>query len=197
MTDLWTGDFGNDYTARQPVNIDDRKAFWRSIIPPNVQSILEVGANTGLNLEAIERFSTASLLACEPNEKAREALYAKEVGIGWISHDTADTIGLDSASVDLAFTCGVLIHIPTDKLIASMREIHRVSKQWVICAEYFAPSEETIPYRGTKDTLWRRDYGSIWMDNFPGLRCHSCQFAWKRTTGMDNLTVWVFEKGSN
>jgi len=191
MTDLWTGDFGDAYTARQPSNIVDRREFWCAIMPPNVGSILEVGANTGMNLEAISQFSAARLRGVEPNNRARlEACEKYEV----ISA-CADDIPYPDGLFDLVFTCGVLIHIPTDKLLASMKDIHRVSGQWIICAEYFAPSEEMIPYRGTTDTLWRRDYGSIWMDNFPDLRCEGCVFAWKRITGMDNLVVWIFEKG--
>ena len=52
-----------------------------------------------------------------------------------------------------------------------------------------------IPYRGHTDALWRRDYGSIWLDNFTDLHCQGAIFAWKRMTGLDNLTFWVFEKG--
>jgi pseudaminic acid biosynthesis-associated methylase len=193
MTDLWTGEFGDAYTARQPSNIEDRTAFWRAIMPENLTSILEVGANTGMNLEAIRSFSSADLFASEPNESACKALKSEVV----CRQEYADAMEWADDRFDLVLTCGVLIHIPTDKLLASMKEIHRVSRQWIICAEYFAPSEEMIPYRGTKDTLWRRDYGSIWMDNFPDLTCEGCIFAWKRITGMDNLAVWIFEKGGS
>jgi hypothetical protein len=30
---------------------------------------------------------------------------------------------------------------------------------------------------------------------FPDLTCIGHLFAWKRATGLDNLTFWVFEKG--
>ena len=198
MTDLWQGQFGDDYTARQPSNIDERREFWRGIIPRRVGSILEVGANTGLNLDAIIQFSNADLYACEPNNNARLTLNMKDTTWGRnVTSDTADDLSFMDGLVDLVFTCGVLIHISPDKLLPSMREIHRVSRQWIITAEYFAPQEEMVPYRGYDNALWRRDYGSLWLDNFPDLRCHSCQFAWKRTTGMDNLTVWIFEKVAN
>lgn len=191
MTDLWQGQFGNDYTTRQMANVDDRREFWRGIIPRHVTSILEVGANVGLNLEAIEKFSNADLFASEPNEEACKVL--ARAGID-ANKEFAHELSWNTGQFVLVFTCGVLIHIPTDKLLPSMREIYRVSRQWIICAEYFAPQEEMIPYRGHDNALWRRDYGSIWLDNFPDLRCHSCQFAWKRTTGMDNITVWIMEK---
>lgn len=195
MTSLWTGQFGDDYTARQPANIDDRREFWRAIMPKHVTSILEIGANVGLNLEAISQFSTAEMYACEPNDMARQRLlFECKAPNAHVTPDRADQLSFRTASVDLALTCGVLIHIPADRLLPSMREIHRVSRQWIITAEYFSPSEEMIPYRGHDNALWRRDYGSIWMDNFPDLRCEGCIFAWKRITGMDNLTVWILEK---
>jgi hypothetical protein len=40
-----------------------------------------------------------------------------------------------------------------------------------------------------------RDYGSMFMDACPDLHPLGTLFAWKRTTGLDNLTFWIFEKG--
>ena len=109
--------------------------------------------------------------------------------------DYADKLTFEDSQVDLAFTCGVLIHIAPDKLLASMKEIHRVSRRHIICGEYFSPKEEVVPYRGIDDALWRRDYGSLWLDNFSDLHCIGTMFAWKRQTPFDNLVFWVFEKG--
>jgi len=195
MTDLWTGDFGNDYTKRQADTSGARKHMWQMVLPKHVESILEVGANVGANLEAISQFSTAELFATEPNELARQELIGKDICVQ-VTNDPANDLRPGEGAFDLVFTSGVLIHIPPDQLAASMREIHRVARRWIICAEYFSPSEEMIPYRGHDNALWRRDYGSLYLDMFPDLRCTSCVFAWKRMTGLDNLTFWVFEKGS-
>ena len=112
-----------------------------------------------------------------------------------VRSDSADRLGWEDGHMDLVFTSGVLIHVPPDKLEASLREIHRVSSRYVICGEYFAPSEEMIPYRGHDNAMWRRDYGSLFMDTCPDLHPIGTLFAWKRTTGLDNLTFWIFEKG--
>lgn len=194
MTDLWTGEFGNDYTKRNSRStIPARKEMWRAMMPRHVESILEVGANIGLNLEAIGEFSPAELFACEPNDSARAQLNWLEPGN--VRSDFADRLGWPDNSIDLVLTSGVLIHIPPDKLTASLKEINRVARRYVICGEYFAPSEEMIPYRGHDNALWRRDYGSLFMDACPDLHPTGTLFAWKRTTGLDNLTFWVFEKG--
>lgn len=195
--ELWTGDFGNSYTQRNASMPDARRQMWQMLLPSNCQSVLEVGANIGLNLEAIGTISDAELYAVEPNAIAREELIAAEfVHERNVRGDYADKIGFPDEIADLVITSGLLIHIPTDKLIPSMKEIHRCAKRWIISAEYFAPSEEMIPYRGHMDALWRRDYGSIWLDNFPDLHCQGAVFAWKRMTGLDNLTFWIFEKGA-
>ena len=195
---IWAQEFGNEYTRRNAQSdIEGRAEIWRVLLPRHVESILEVGANVGHNLEAISQFSQADLYAVEPNQMAREGLYSTLDWLprGHIREDYADKLSFEDSQVDLAFTCGVLIHIAPDKLMASMKEIHRVSRRYIICAEYFAPSEEMVPYRGVNDALWRRDYGSLYLDNFSDLHCISNFFAWKRMTAFDNITFWVFEKG--
>lgn len=194
MTELWTGDFGNEYTKRQINTIGARQQMWQMVLPRNVDSVLEVGANAGLNLEAISEIRACDLFATEPNGLARQQLI--DAGFcAQVTDDPAHALRYGDSSIDLVFTSGVLIHVPPDRLKASLSEIHRVAKRWIICAEYFAPSEEMIPYRGHVNALWRRDYGSLYLDQFQDLYCNSCLFAWKRMTGLDNLTVWVFEKG--
>jgi pseudaminic acid biosynthesis-associated methylase len=195
VSELWTGQFGNDYTARNTsATLGARRKVWEMILPSDCESVLEVGANTGLNLEAIGQFNPSDLYACEPNQFARAELETI-LPSHHVTADYADKISFPDKVADLVFTCGVLIHVPPDKILASMKEIHRCSKRWIVCAEYFAPEERELPYRGQRNALWLRDYGSLWLDNFPDLTCIATFFAWKRMTGLDNLTFWLFEKG--
>jgi len=195
--ELWSGQFGDDYTARNKRSpLGARLNAWKMILPQGCRSVLEVGANVGQNLEAIAQISACEFMACEPNDYAREELANLSLTSERnITADTADKLSFPISHADLVFTWGVLIHIPPDKLLKSMQEIHRVSKRWIIAAEYFAPQEEMVPYRGQDNAMWRRDYGALYLDNFPDLRCDMCMFTWKRMTGLDNLTIWVFEKG--
>lgn len=195
--ELWTRDFGNEYTRRNAESHPDaRYQMWKMLLPKDCESVLEVGANIGKNLEAIARLSSAELYAAEPNDMARQELTESDlVSPTHITADYADKLSFPDGVADLVITSGLLIHIPPDKLRKSMSELHRCAKRWIISAEYFAPQEEMIPYRGHKDALWRRDYGSIWLDSFPDLHCQAAVFAWKRMTGLDNLVYWVMEKG--
>ena len=91
-------------------------------------------------------------------------------------------------------TSGVLVHIHPDNLLPSCKEIYRCSTRWIGCIEYFADKPETVPYRGNNDQLFKRDFGSLWLDNFPDLRTVAYGFAWRRLTGLDNVNWWLFEK---
>jgi pseudaminic acid biosynthesis-associated methylase len=155
MTDLWTGEFGNRYTERNTrATLQARKDMWACMLPSGCDSILEVGANVGLNLEAISNLTGAELYACEPNDMARAEL-GSLLEPDHIRSDYADSLGWPDQQFDLVFTSGVLIHIRPDKIEASLKEINRVSRRYVICGEYFAPSEEMIPYRGHDNAMWR------------------------------------------
>lgn len=153
------------------------------------ESILEIGANVGINLRALRRLTAARLAGVEPNASARALLAecADDVFDG-----IAAAIPAADASFDLVFTSGVLIHIPPSELLASCKEIERVSRRYIVAVEYFARDLEAKQYRG-HDALWKRDFGAYWLDHFP-LRPVACGFAWSRLTGLDDLTWWVLEK---
>ncbi|MEQ9449351.1 MAG: methyltransferase domain-containing protein, partial [Rhodospirillaceae bacterium] len=199
---LWRGDFGTAYIQRNavdPKTLALRTRIWAKVLetvagaPPS--SILEVGANIGLNLRALANLTSAELIAVEPNNTARERLVADGVvKDGQALDGVASNIDLPDASVDLAFTCGVLIHIHPDQLLSSCTEIVRVARRYVVCVEYFANKPAEVPYRDQRDALFVRDFGSFYLDNFPNLKVIDYGFFWNRTTGLDDLTWWVFEK---
>lgn len=199
---FWRGEFGNAYSERNAAAADHlraRVAMWAAITarlqgaPP--ASILEVGANIGNNLRALRQLSSAEFFAIEPNAYARQRLVDERVVPGANVRDGfASAIDLPDASMDLVFTSGVLIHIHPDDLLASCREIHRVTRRYVACVEYFSDRAEEVTYRGHAERLFKRDFGSFWLDNFSNLQVLDYGFSWKRLTGLDNLTWWLFEK---
>jgi spore coat polysaccharide biosynthesis protein SpsF len=202
QVDFWRGDFGDLYTDRNIASNEQlraRVALWSEIMSHTIgaipESILEVGANLGVNLRALRAVTGARLCAVEPNDKARAILVAD----GIVQPDDlrggdASSIDFPAGACDLVFTSGVLIHIHPDHLLSSLEEIHRCSARWIGCIEYFSDKPEMIPYRGHEDRLFKRDFGALWLDNFPSLLVRAYGFAWKRVTGLDNLTWWLFEK---
>lgn len=198
----WAGAFGAEYTARNVASDDAlrmRTAMWGRIAqafhgaPP--RSVLEVGCNLGLNLRVLPRLFDAELHAIEPNADARKIVL--EQGIlppGRLYAGFGDKIPLPDGAVELAFTSGVLIHVAPERLDATLDEIHRVSSKYVMCAEYFSPRPETLSYRGQEGLLFRNDFGGRYLDRFADLELVDYGFFWKRATGLDDLTWWLFRK---
>ena len=107
----WTGKFGNDYIDRNDFSdwkIDlGTKAFRKMVGSLSFDSVLEVGANIGLNLLFIHKLSKGNvkLFAVEPNEKAYKVLIEKKtVDIDGAYNCTEFNIPLPDNSIDLVFT---------------------------------------------------------------------------------------------
>lgn len=187
--DWWRGTHGDEYTRRNSdLDLEARAMLWDEILDclaDTPETFLEIGAGTGRNLLALKSIGHEKIWGVEPN-----ALAGKEaMDSGLVVHGgTAASPGL---SGDLVFTSGVLIHIPPDELLDACKGIYGAAERYIACIEYFSAEPEEKPYRGRR--LWKRDFGSFWLDNFD-LRVMGCGFAWKRTTGLDNVTWWVFAK---
>ena len=190
----WQGSHGDEYTERNDnADIDARVALWAEIMgcigymgfrSPS-PSILEIGAGGGVNLDALALLGYRHLRAVEPNAVARQTLINK----GFTA--SGGTAANPSCRGELVFTSGVLIHVPPNELLEACQGIYDAAERHIVCIEYFSADPEEKEYRGRK--LWKRDFGSFWLDNFD-LKPLGCGFAWKRTTGLDNLTYWIFEK---
>ncbi|MFC7050486.1 pseudaminic acid biosynthesis-associated methylase [Emcibacter nanhaiensis] len=202
QTSFWRGEFGDEYIDRNAADAEhlrNRLAMWSRIIAPMrdemPKRILEIGSNIGLNLRALNLLTDAEMVAVEPNEKARKILVDdKVVAPGNAIEGVASEFDLADGAVDMAFTCTVMIHIHPDDLLAACKRIHRATSKYVVCIEYFSDKQEMIEYRGHSNKLFKCDFGGFWMDNFPDLKLLDYGFEWKRITGLDNFTWWVFEK---
>lgn len=207
--DLWKGKFGDEYRERNQLteeNINNRYNLWVQVIryiynnsstPSKIPSeYFEIGAGLGGNLIAINRLMELNninsvIMAQEPNIETRK-LSNKNCRQHDFQPAWVDEMNLLDSSVDVVFTSGVLIHIPPDLVLNTMRDMYRISKKYIVCIEYFSPKTREHIYHG-EQAMWSTDFGSVWLDNF-NLRCLGCFFMWKRLSGLDNLTVWIFEK---
>lgn len=197
----WAGQFGSDYAERcaaTEIAVSARARAWAEMLRPidgDPQSILEVGCNIGINQRALRRLVGAQLWAIEPNPHAREiALRDGALTPSQLFAGDASDLPFADGSMDLVFTSGVMIHIAPENLEQAMREIYRVSRRYILCSEYFSQNPETIHYRGHEGLLFKRDFGGAWWDLYPGLEHVANGFFWKRTTGLDDVTWWLFRK---
>lgn len=199
---FWRGDFGDSYVDRNATSHDHirmRLSMWARIFKYMAAdmpgSVLEIGPNIGLNIRAMKMLCDAEYYAVEPNAKARKILIEEQVlPEANIQNAFAGDFRIPLVPVDMVFTSGVLIHIHHDDLLAACKNIYLSAGKYIVCYEYFSDAPEIIQYRGHGDKLFKRDYGSFWLENFPDLKCLGYGFDWQAMTGMDNATWWVFEK---
>lgn len=204
---LWKGKFGNEY-ANRDVNatseseISKLRRNWEGMISkavtPAPGNALEVGSNIGRNLIAL-RGLIPSLAAIEPNEACCASMRANPdlAGVRIVQGD-AFTLPFDDASFDLVFTSGVLIHISPDDLRSATDEIVRVARHYVLCIEYFSRVPCSIPYRDAGDGfLFKRDFGSWYLDLYPQLSVVDYGFLWSRIDSGDDLNWWLFQKNKS
>jgi pseudaminic acid biosynthesis-associated methylase len=198
----WRGKFGDDYIERNILEEwkiePGKEAFRRMLGKRKIGSILEVGSNIGLKLVYLTELlkDKVDLYAVEPNKKAYSALISeKRINLKKAWNCSAFDIPLGDASIDLVFTCGVLIHISPDDLGWVTDEITRVARKYVLCIEYFSHNPEKITYRGRKNLLFKRDFGAFYLQRYTNLKWIDYGFLWKcESKSYDNLNWWLFEK---
>lgn len=188
--EFWRGDFGNEYTKRNRVDWNDRVPFWRHIVEStNAQSFLEVGCNAGWNLQALRSLnSEAMMTGVDLNESALLEAQAAGFDVEMCpGYEVAARLG--AGVCDLAFTCGVLIHVGPEELLQTMAAIRDASAQFVLAVEYDAPNEQEVEYRGHAGKLWKRPYGALYQS----LGLSLVEFG-TEAQGFDNCAWWLLEK---
>ena len=191
---LWSGEFGDEYVERNAASYDVRQGFWRSVVETTgCSSVLEIGCNVGGNLRWLAPLlPDGGVMGVDINRKALDALHADHPSIDAVFSAARDLPFRDQR-FDLVFTMGVLIHQPDSTLPLVMHEMVRCSRRWVLCGEYYAPSQEAIAYRGHEGALFRRDYGTLFAELFPELTLTDTGFLGK-DAGWDDVTWWLWEK---
>ena len=112
---FWAGEFGNEYIGRSgdsPENLAYALAKWCDIIKyvaVSPKSVLELGANIGLNLRALRALLPQAALSCvEINTQAVAKL--REWNEAEVTQGSILEYNPDGRLWDMVFTSGVLIH---------------------------------------------------------------------------------------
>lgn len=163
--DFWSGAEGKAYTERNRVDWRARVPFWQHILDvTGAASFLEVGANAGWNFEAIKSLNPeASMTGVDLNEDALRETLAKGFDVEVMEgHKVAEFFGVGAC--EMAYTSGVLIHVPPEDLVQTMAAIRDVSSQFVLAVEYASDITQAIEYRGREGLLWKRPYGKLYQN---------------------------------
>ena len=191
---LFQGEFGVDYTDRNRA-IDPRKAaFFHDLFKAHqIQRVLECGCNVGLNLGPAVADEALDIWGLDIQATAIARARAAMPGGTFVTGSLLDMPFRDGW-FDLAFTCGVLIHVPPAGVQQVLAEIHRVSRRFILCAEYHDDEPEVVvPWRGQDSALWRRNYGALWQRTFPDLKLVAQGYKGE-DEGWDRITWQLFAK---
>lgn len=179
-SNIWSGEFGEEWTERHPLSVEELDTTYRNhfgiartelnelfLDSLNRDSrILEIGANVGTQLEALRQMGFDDLLGIElldyAVERAREERPDTPIYFG-----EAGNLPFEDDKFDLIFTSGVLIHIPEERLVSTLQEITRCTRQYVWGYEYFADERTEITYRGQEGMLWKDDYATAYAEHCP------------------------------
>ncbi len=161
----------------------------------DVSSILECGCNVGRNINFLNVvLPSANKSIIEISPQAYEFVTTKyELHSSFNgSIEECDLTG----PFDLVFTNGVLIHIHPDELLVNMRKMFDYSSKYILIGEYFNRTPVMLEYQGQKDRLFKRDFGKLFMENFP-VKLVDYGFLWGHIydkAGFDDITWWLFRK---
>lgn len=195
---FWAGSFGDEYTARNQgdVWIARNLAFFSKVFThvAHVDSLIEYGANLGLNLQAIRQLlPLAKLAAVEINEAAVVEL--DKLGYVDVYHKSILEF-FPQQEYDFTLVKGVLIHINPDLLPHVYELLYKSSRRYICIAEYYNPSPVEVPYRGHSGKLFKRDFAGELMERFSDLRLIDYGFVYHRDLRFpqDDITWFLLEK---
>jgi spore coat polysaccharide biosynthesis protein SpsF len=190
---FWQGEFGDEYLERNRGGgvIAGNIALFAEILKraEDVKSVLEFGAGTGNNLQAIKMLLPGvGLFGVEINKKAGEGL-----------SDIANTyIGSVfepcSWHGDFVLSKGLLIHIEPSMLPVVYDTLYSSSDKYICLVEYYNPVPVEVPYRGHTGKLWKRDFAGEMLDRYP-LKLIDYGFVYHRDKfKQDDVHWWLMQK---
>ena len=195
---FWVGKFGNDYVERgdRSLALSSNISLFSKILSrtKSIESVIEFGANIGLNLMAIKQLlPNIDLSAIEINKKSVQELELLE-GLK-VYHQSILDFVVDSQR-DFVFTKGVLIHINPNKLSYVYDLLYKTSKNYICLAEYYNPKPVNVDYRGHKNKLFKRDFAGEMLDRFKDLELLDYGFIYHRDNNFpqDDLNWFLLQK---
>ncbi len=198
--EFWAGEFGDAYISRNRSDslLAANTAFFAQIFSSLHKlpgTFLELGANIGMNVSAIQPLApNAKFTGIEINSKACKEL--ANTGCEVIESSISDA--LISKKFDFVYSKGVLIHLAPEKLGETYKRMHDWSNQYVLIAEYYNPVPVAVEYRGNSDRLFKRDFAGEFLDLFPDSKLINFGFAYHRGKyPQDDISWFLIEKSNS
>jgi pseudaminic acid biosynthesis-associated methylase len=196
---FWVNTYADDYIKKNSqFNREKGIAAWKLMLDKMgpINSILECGCNIGRNIDFLnEAQPRASKSIIEISKPAFEQVTSKYL-IEHAFNGSIEDANFEEGIFDLVFTSGVLIHIHPENLMKIMEKMFTLSSGYILMGEYFNRTPVMIEYQGQKDKLFKRDFGKLFIENFP-VELVDYGFLWGHiydSAGFDDITWWLFKK---
>lgn len=198
---FWKNEFGDEYSSRNNntnESLEQRTSeFLKYLVSTReIKSVLEFGANIGLNLSILKSLlNEPSLHAVEINSAAIKELSSvipeQNIFEGSFNEFTSDQ------KFDLVFSRGVLIHLNPNELENAYNQLYKYSKRYILISEYFNAEPVSIDYRGYKNKLFKRDFCKEILKSHNDLQLIDYGFLYSSDNkyNYDDLTWFLMEKG--
>jgi spore coat polysaccharide biosynthesis protein SpsF len=165
---FWKGKFGSKYILRNSSGAIKRNTdfFFKKIFRKikNINSIIELGSNIGNNLDSLRKiYLKSKIVAVEINVDACN--YLKKKKNYEVLNLSIEKLNLD-IKFDLVLCKGILIHINPTMLNKVYDKIYKLSKKYILIAEYYSPKPEMVLYRNKKNKLFKRDFAGEMMKRY-------------------------------
>jgi pseudaminic acid biosynthesis-associated methylase len=196
---FWRREYAAAYRQKNTgYDLDLGVRAWREMLrrAGEVESILECGSNIGRNIGALHALlpqARKSIIELSP--EAYQIVLSR-YPVEEAFNGTIVASNLPAGHFDLVFTCGVLIHIHPDELLTNMRKMFDYSRKFILIAEYFSRTPVSIEYQGRMDTLFKCDFGKLFVQKFE-VEVVDYGFLWGHVydpAGFDDITWWLFRK---
>jgi spore coat polysaccharide biosynthesis protein SpsF len=196
---FWAGEFGDQYIGRNnsPAYLASNLHFFSQALKGvgQPESLIEFGANVGMNLRAIQLlFPGIKLFGIEINSKAADEL------AGWLGPENVfkgSALEYEAGhTYDVVLIKGVLIHLNPEVLPQVYDKLYAAGKKYFLICEYYNPSPVTVNYRGHNDRLFKRDFAGEMLERFPDLRLVDYGFVYKRDPAFpqDDITWFLLSR---
>ncbi len=196
---FWSGDFGNNYIERNTSDLllaSNINLFSKILnLTRSIDSVIEFGANVGMNLMAIRKLLPNALLeGVEINQKACHLL-KKNLSDSIVFNESILDFNV-SEKRDFVFTKGVLIHMSPESLPSVYQKIHDSSSRYVCIAEYYNPTPVELNYRNHIGYLFKRDFAGEFLDKYNDFTLRDYGFSYHRDTmfPQDDISWFLLEK---
>jgi len=196
---FWAGAFGDEYINRNisaeylASNLNFFSKTFNQI--GRVDSVIEFGANVGMNLKAIKMlFPNIDLAAVEINKNAANELI-KYLGDSNVFNGSIFDYPVTS-QFDISLIKGVLIHINPEMLPVVYEKLYSASKKYILVCEYYNPSPVKVTYRGNEDRLFKRDFAGEMLELYKDLELIDYGFSYKRDKAFpqDDISWFLLKK---